>query len=170
MLEPLSALSVACAAVQFVDFSVKVVSKGVQLFDKGSLSNNDELELTTNELNRLMGNLTANTPTQAQIWIGTRRPISPEEEALIRVAASCKEVGEKLLELLGRLKTQNHESRMGQGVDSFRVALRDIRKRGDVQDTKKRLHDLQAQLSIHLLSLLRSAPKQMFKFKAYSFQ
>lgn len=165
MLEPLSALSVACAAVQFVGFSVKLVSKGVQLYDKGSLANNDELELITKDLNRLVGNIITGTsyPEQSRAGI-TRQPASKQEEAMLRVAASCKHVGKELVDLLGSLKVQNSETNIGHGVDSFRAALRDIRKKGDVQDTKKRLQDIQAQLSIHLLSLLRCAPNEKYPY------
>ncbi len=58
-LDPLSALSVAAAVVQFVDFSAKIVSKGKQLYKSpgGVLRENEQTETVTKRLQNLAQNL-----------------------------------------------------------------------------------------------------------------
>ncbi|KAF8846688.1 hypothetical protein BDZ45DRAFT_755757 [Acephala macrosclerotiorum] len=53
MMDPLAALSIAAAVIQFVDFGLTLVSEGVEFYESGSLAKNDELELITKDLTRL---------------------------------------------------------------------------------------------------------------------
>ena len=50
MLDPLTALSLAGNVVQLVDFSAKVVSESRQIYQVGSVIQNDELEIISNDL------------------------------------------------------------------------------------------------------------------------
>ena len=57
MMDPLAALSVAAAVIQFVDFGLTLTSEGVELYESGSLAENDELELITIDLSILIAKL-----------------------------------------------------------------------------------------------------------------
>ncbi len=106
MLDPLTALSVAACVAQFVDFSIKLVSNGVELYHHGTLANNNELEQATKDLTHLTEEL-ASTRQVAQYQPGfvTRLP-SKDEMALKELAGSCKELGDQLLSALEDLKAE----------------------------------------------------------------
>jgi hypothetical protein len=155
MLDPLTALSVACSVVQFVDFGVKLVSEGSQLYEKGSLGDNDELEVITKDLTRLTEDIIASTqPGQVQDGVSGIPP-SKDEKALRELAVSCKEIGEQLLDLLESMKVQKSGKILEDGISSFRKALRSARKKGQIQNVEKRLKKMQDQLNINILALLR---------------
>ncbi|KAF8850252.1 hypothetical protein BDZ45DRAFT_197585 [Acephala macrosclerotiorum] len=124
MLDPLTALSVASSVVQFVDFGIKLVSDGVELYEKGRLGNNDELELITKDLTRLTEDIATSTQSE-QTHSG--KPPSKDEYALRELATSCKETGEQLLDLLESLKVQKSGKMLEDGVASFRKALQSAR-------------------------------------------
>lgn len=152
MLDPLAALGVASSVIQFVDFGIKLVSDGAELYEKGRLGNNDELELITKDLTRLTQDIVTSTqPGQAQ----NGKPPSKDEIALRELATSCNEIGEQLLNLLESLKVQKSGNMLEDGVASFRKALRSARKKGQIHNVEKRLKKMQGQLNTNILELLR---------------
>lgn len=152
MLDPLTALSVASSVVQFVDFGVKLVSDGAELYEKGQLGDNDELELITRDLTRLTGDVV--TSTQPGQTHGGETP-SKDEYALRELATTCKDIGEQLLDLLESLKVQKSGKILEDGLASFRKALRSAKKKGQIQNIEKRLKKMRDQLNMNILALLR---------------
>jgi hypothetical protein len=65
-LDPLSALSVAASVVQFIEFSVKIVSTSQQIHESstGALRENDEVETAAKRLQELAGNLKSSSHTE----------------------------------------------------------------------------------------------------------
>ncbi len=154
MLDPLTALSVASSVIQFVDFGVKLVSDGAELYEKGRLGNNNELELITKDLTRLTEDIATSTqPGQTH----SGKPPSKDEHALRELATSCKKIGEQLLDLLESLKVEKSGKMLEDGVASFRKALRNARKKGQIQNVEKRLKKMEDQLNINILALIRYA-------------
>lgn len=154
MLDPLTALSLACNVVQFVDYGIKLVSEGAELYKAGSIANHDELELVINDLTRLTKDLAA-TQSGWSTSATAKRALSNDETALRGLAASCKEIGEELLTLLDSLKVRKSGKVLEDGIQSFRIALRSARKKGQIQNVENRLKRIQEQLSIRILALLK---------------
>lgn len=146
MLDPLTALSVASSVVQFVDFGIKLVTEGYELYEKGGLLQNDEIELVTKDLTRLTKNLAAKPSFERNYSV-----VSGDERELQNLASSCQQLGDQLLSLLASLKPRQPQS----GLESFRKAVRSMRKRGTVTDIEKRLERFQKQLVTHLIAILR---------------
>ena len=96
LLDPLSALSLAGTVVQFVDFTIKVMTKGREIYNStsGSLAVNEELEIVTNDLLRLTERLKESTHPETQI-----KTLSMDEQALEAIAVNCTSIGQELLEL-----------------------------------------------------------------------
>jgi len=144
MLDPLTAISLASAVVQFVDFSVKLVSAGHELYEKGSLADNDEVEQITQDLANLTEELGADRPAAA-------KQLSQDEIAIKKLARSCKELADDMLAVLTTLKAQKSES----GLETVRKSLRNMRKKGKIQDIEKRLGKIRDELNFRLTAILR---------------
>jgi len=155
MLDPLTSLSVASSVVQFVDFAIKLLSDGAELYEKGTLANHDELELVTKDLTRLTDDIISTTQSGQTQYRGAEQPPSKDEVALLELAASCQKIGEQLLALLESLKVQKSGNALENGLTSFRKAVRSAKKKGQIQNLEKRLKKMQDQLSISILALLR---------------
>lgn len=151
MLDPLTTLSLASSIVQLVDFSIELVTDGVELYNKGSLSNYNELEQATLDLTQLTKALSS--PVQFNITQPgiVPKPLSQNEARLQGLAKSCRELGEQLIAILNEVKTQGP----GNWLESFRKAIRASKDKDKIHDFEKRLKTLQNQLNTHLLAILR---------------
>jgi hypothetical protein len=145
-MDPFAALGVGSAVVQFVDFSVKLISSGHQLYKEGALPVNDELEQVTMDLTQLCEDLSADHPGIPAMQL------SKDEASLQQLASSCKKVGNELLSLLVTLKPREYRN----GLESFRKALRTARKKGKISNIEERLKRVQTELSIRLIAIMRS--------------
>ena len=151
MLDPLTALGVAGNIIQFVDFSIKLASDGVELYRKGALANNSELEQATRDLTYLTGKLASeHQVSQSQSGFVTKLP-SKNEVALKELAGSCKELGDEIISVLAELKAKKSQN----GIESFRKAIKNAKRKEKLRKMKERLKTLQDQLTFHLLAVLK---------------
>ena len=146
MLDPLTALSLASSVVQFVDFGIKLVTEGCELYEKGSLKQNNEIELITRDLTHLTQSLTDTLPPE-RIYV----TMFDDDRDLHKLASSCKELGDEMLSLLASLKPNQLRS----GLKSFRLAVRSMKNKGTIIDMQQRLEKFQKQLVTHLVVILR---------------
>jgi len=147
-MEPLSALSIATAVVQFLDFAGKVVSGTWQIYrgqpPKGTEANSDVRSITIS-LNKVTKNLQASKrKSSSKHW-------SSQDAAISMLAESCTEVGEQLLTLLDRLRSQSNHRAWA----SFRTALRTIWSEKEVDKLCQTLDSYRQQISMHILVSLR---------------
>ncbi|KIW81158.1 hypothetical protein Z517_04181 [Fonsecaea pedrosoi CBS 271.37] len=102
MLDPVSAISLAAAIVQFVDFSAEVI-QGVREV-KGSISGaterNRSVEVVVSDLRNLVLKLSETHHSRQ----------SEDEKALGRVADECKILANQILDLLQKIKAKNPKS------------------------------------------------------------
>jgi hypothetical protein len=140
MLDPLSAIGLASAIVQFVDFGSKLVSQSRELHANGSLAQNDEIQLITESLKDMAADLTKSRMKHAHA----------DDEEIQELARTCQSLADELLTVLKTLQPQKQNS-----VESFRVALRTATKKGKVDDMGKRLRRLQGQINSYMIMILR---------------
>ncbi len=146
-MDPLTALSVAAAVIQFVDFGLRLTSAGIELYESGSLAVNDELELITRDLTRLAQDIVA-APTHMLNY-------SEDEASLKKLANECQKIGEELLAQLKSLRVRPSGNHIKHGLESFRRSLRSVRKKGEIQSIENRLKRVQDQIKMNILNLLR---------------
>lgn len=152
MLDPWTALSLATSAVQFVDFSSKLISKGVELYRSadGSLVENRDIETANTDLqdlvSRLKGCLSIDSSSTSQIP-------NPEEQALLRVCDGCLGVATDLSRRLERLSIDDDSKH--RRWQSFRKALRSVWSKEGLESTMKRLDMFRSELELHLLVSLK---------------
>lgn len=99
MLDPLSALAVVAACVQFLDFAWKVVTRTEGIFNKtNSVAKKDELTSVSERLQELRERLARLTA------------VASEHEHLFRIRDECQDIESNLSEVLEELKDGRRES------------------------------------------------------------
>ena len=106
-MEPLSALAVASAVVQMVDFGAKLFSKSVELYKsaEGSLPINVELSSIVEDLSQISDGLVASHGLKEE-------QLTEDEVALIRLASQCNSLAHELMSDLQRLVVQNPDRKI----------------------------------------------------------
>ncbi|KAL8842262.1 MAG: hypothetical protein Q9170_000588 [Blastenia crenularia] len=143
MLDPLTAISLASAIVQFVDFSIKIVSQIQEIYQSASGATRENVTISeiTEDIKVLNHNIWSNTnPLQLQA----------SEMALQRLAESCETEADALLLVLAELKVPPDASHWL----SFKKAIKGARQKGKVQELETRLGKLQKQANSRLLYMM----------------
>jgi hypothetical protein len=148
-LDPFSALSVAAALFQFIDFTAQIVSKGNHLFQSASgiLPENESIESAAIRLRDLAGPLQPQT-----LAVGGYT----EDGALKALCGECVDIATQLLAQLEKLKVSDNCN--NRRWKSFRQALKSVWSKDKVDGLNKRLKGLDEQLRTHILLLLRYLP------------
>lgn len=146
MLDPLSALSLAAAIVQFVDFGTKIVLSAAEIHASatGSLTKNVELFSITIDLSEISGKLVLGDRTQ-------RDKYSKDEQALASLAMQCREVANTLLTTLEDLSLKGPHKRW----KSVRQALLSVWRESEISDIRKRLDTFRDQLTTRLVATIQ---------------
>lgn len=106
MLDPMSALGLACNIIQIVDFSLETVTKFRELYKDGASSENRELEDMAVRLKSLRANLiTVDRITEQS------KPIFGDEKELQGLADDCCKMADKLTAELDTLKISERNKR-----------------------------------------------------------
>ncbi|KAI1775620.1 hypothetical protein F4818DRAFT_414390 [Hypoxylon cercidicola] len=140
-MDPLSALALAGSILQFIEFTTRLLSTGVEVYKSatGTANANLALEDISQQLSSLCSCLsTAEGNTQG----------SANEIALRSIASQCNTDCARLLSVLNDLKVKDGSQR---GWKSFRIALKLVWK--DEQEIEKlmsRLKDRQSMMTLHI--------------------
>lgn len=147
-MDPITAIGIAGSIVQFVDFGLKVVSKGNHIYRSGdgTLSEDHDLEVLTRDL--VLFN------ARMQCALQPAEPVaglSQTDQALKDLSATSKELAEKLLERLNMVKAQGRFRRW----KSFRQALKSVWSKTQIDEMARRLSLVKEQLQLRILVSLR---------------
>ncbi len=146
-MDPLSALSIATGVVAFIDFGAQLISLylEVQISVAGRPAALTALEAESRELS-------ANA-SHAQTKIAALQARYPRQsESLTRLAAECAGAEKDLQSLVDGLTATPH-TRHGlraRGAQAL-VAIRGIRRQGDMEALKDRLRSLREQLMMSVI-------------------
>ena len=149
-MDPVSALGVAAAAVQFVDFSgsiVRSITDVYRVVESGaSLQHLQQMKMDANRLQTLNMRLRRSLrPKQ----LG-RQP-NQTEDVILAVADQCIEIAAQLLRALDGFDPKNLDSK----IEAIRIALRALWKKGKLESLNQRLIELREQLMLVVLLNLR---------------
>lgn len=151
-MDPASAIGLASSVVQLIDFTTKLIGKGNEIYKKGSLPEHVELQEINEEFKKLSRNLTGSLKPDYYLpdALNQNAPkLSPEEEALEKIANQCDEVAQDFIDLLNRLKSTGGRWR------SFLVALKTVWTKEDIEKLQSKLKMYESQLVVNLLVVLR---------------
>lgn len=147
-MDPISALNVAAATLQFLDFTGKVAAGTYQVYKRGSAhtTRHGDIKTLTTSLTELNDELQVSLATQEMVQKPTRL-----DKDLAELGKKCNEVGQRLINALERLQIQDKQTIWS----SFGIALRSIWNDGDIDSLFKDLADYRAQMAMHILVAMR---------------
>ncbi|PMD58378.1 uncharacterized protein K444DRAFT_563688, partial [Hyaloscypha bicolor E] len=148
-MDPLSALSVAAAVIQFVDYGAGIVSKGTQLYKSvdGALGENIELETASIRLQQLSSGVQGSL-SQARRDSTQGSPTQVDQD-LETICKECVTVSKELVDKLETLKVPgDHRYKKWK---SFRQALKSVWSKEKIEAIAKRLYSLRAELNTHVV-------------------
>jgi len=148
MLDPITALTVAGVVVQFVEISIKIVSKGYKIpkSANGALAENIEAEKLTDDLLILATRLESSTSSSFAYHKATA-----DETSLEKMTIGCKAVASELLKALEQLKTKPGQAKW----KSYRQALKSVISKEKLNDLAQRLSVYREELQLHVLVSVR---------------
>ena len=122
-MEPLSAIAVAAAVLQFVELCSKIVSEALRIYPSGdaSLDKNHELELVTNDL------LVLQTKLDLTAQQSEDGHLNDDQAAFKRLNIAANQLTKALLARLNAVKAQGRFRRW----KSFRQAIKSITSQRD---------------------------------------
>ena len=147
-MDPLTALSTASSIFQFLDFGIRVVSKGNKIYRSidGSLTDNLDLELITNDLLLLQTRL--HRSSQAS---GHGKSAAEDVRAMDTLSSACTEAAERLLKKLNTAKAQGRFRRW----KSLRQALKSVWSKSEVDEMARALQGFRTELELRVLVSLK---------------
>ncbi|KAK0709320.1 hypothetical protein B0T26DRAFT_652605, partial [Lasiosphaeria miniovina] len=163
-MDPLTALSVAAAVVQFADFGCRLLRRAYEIYEspKNQSAKNIELSTVSRDLAHLVqdvelklggnGNETENRKGQGRGQAQSREEQHPNE-AFMRLCRECRETNDQLQVIIGKLQARG-SNRLSLAASSWMVALRQAAAAGDLDRLTERLNQIRQQIMVALLSQL----------------
>jgi hypothetical protein len=152
MLDPVSAVGVASAVVQFVDFSSKLISGTIKIYRvKQENRKDDEDYDDLQDLTESLVNI--NSRIQDSLSTVQGKSLSTQDQEIARLCRECNQVANELLTGLKRLKS----SSKSQFWASFVQALKTVWSESEIESLGKTLDSFRSQISMHTLVSMRYA-------------
>ena len=145
MLDPLTALSIACSVIQIVDFGCKLVSQTQEVYQAangGTKDNVTESDIV-NDIKTLYRELAKKDDDFQRS--------SDDDIALGKLVDACNREATSLLELLAGLEAPKGATKWV----SFMKAIKIARKRGQVEGIETRLRKIQRQIDSRLQIMMK---------------
>ena len=144
-MDPLSALAVAAAVVQFADFGFRLIRSAHELYKSPSGQRSKYVELSTvsQDLSRLADGVKAKL-TENQGSAG---------EVFLRLCRECASTNDELQGMLDKLRAQG-STKIALAADGWRIAFRQVAAAGDIEKLAGRLSQIRQQMNVTLLYLL----------------
>lgn len=145
-MEPLSALTVACAVIQFVDFGSKLVGTSIEVYRSADGTPEDivEIEALADHAEQLSRKLSLSNQTR---MLST----SAQDEAGLRQLASRSEkLANEIVVILSKIKGQPY-----QAWSAVRVAIKLKWTEGKVKNLQTRLDAVKSEIWLQMLCMVR---------------
>lgn len=160
-MDPITCLSVAGAAVQFLDFSLELVSKGAETYRHGRLPPQIEAENASDDLFSFTTQLERSLYPSGNVL----KPVTDNEVALQKLCEECSVIAKELLEKLNRITAQ---ARKGKLWDSFRHALLSVLKAKELSNYEERLSKYRKQIDTRLIRCILSVRLRFLVQQCYT--
>jgi hypothetical protein len=156
-MEPLAALSIAANVIQLVDYGTRLIRNIHQLHQDGQVSEDIDLLMVTKDLRDLNGRLQTSAEQRRD-----QHSFAGDKSALVHLVRGCNNVADEMIRRLSKLSGAKHKS-----WDSFRLALKNLWTRKEIETLAARLESYRDQLVLQILVDLRDDVKSLsFDFNA----
>jgi len=160
-MEPLSALGLAAAVVQFLDFGSRMFRDLREIYGSAERTTVKHIELSAlaDELSELAGSVERNTAASNEPRdSGKGLPSTDDDheksqEIFFRLCHECQEINQEIQELLGELQAQG-TTRIRLAADSLLVALKGIWSASKLKGLQDRLRETRQQIMMAVLVVL----------------
>lgn len=149
VLDPLSAVSLASAIVQFVDFSTRLVSHASEIKEHGKPVESADLELRARQLQALSQKLALKLPRNS-----APRPTASgaggrnkQDDTILTIARSCEEIANELVSDLNKVQRKY----ANKAFKNFRAALAHVWREGYISALEAKLERYKSDLLTHLM-------------------
>lgn len=152
-MEPLAALGLAAAVVQFTDFGTHILADSVRIYRSvnGQTSQHVQLATISQDLQELAVNIQAKSKTIHQ----PGRPLKPTERLLVRLSEDCQEISSQLNNALSRLKAdRTSSSSINLMKKSIAAAIRTCCSKSQIADLQRSLSEIRQQMMMTSLTIL----------------
>jgi hypothetical protein len=136
-MDPVSALGVGSAAIQFLDYVSELLTKSVEVYKSSGSSTGDYQDLDT---------VTKDLSQFNQRVIKSAQTGGAEHSEIGNLCQPCNEVANELLRAL-----ENVRKRDSTRWESFRIALRTVRTENEIASLQKRVDGYRQQISLQIL-------------------
>lgn len=152
-MDPLSALSVAAAVVQFVDYGTRILTDAREIYKSswGQTPKNLELSTVAIDLSQLSDEVDSRS---SRLSLEKGRE---SEEVFLRLCRECKEISDDLQGSLTKLQARG-TNRLELTASSLFVALKGVWSAKKVEKLKERLNQVRQQMMMAVLVFLWYAP------------
>jgi hypothetical protein len=143
MLDPITAIGLASAIVQFVDFSTKLFHDAEEIYVSSAhtTKDNERLEAVVRNMKNQYLTLSAQNPSRQ----------SKAERALCEIATECNSLSTEILKILQKVKPEKPNSFRS----SFSAAFKSKTHSGKIAHLKENLNSYQGQLASTLSLVTR---------------
>ncbi|KIM93793.1 hypothetical protein OIDMADRAFT_207997, partial [Oidiodendron maius Zn] len=140
-MDPLTALSVAGAAIQFTDFAIKILATGHELYNspKRSSAANEEIERTTLYISHLVAKIQRSSNQD-----GRAGELTGDKQSLSDICGVCVTIANEILKRLEGLKVKGDNCSIRRVLQA---ALRQTWEARELQSLAKRLEHQAAAIS-----------------------
>ncbi|KAK3944650.1 hypothetical protein QBC46DRAFT_439011 [Diplogelasinospora grovesii] len=154
-MDPLSALSLAAAVVQFVDYGSRLLRDTIEIYGNldGQSAARTKLSKTAQEL-RSLSNEVESRSAQAGL-----PSASSSEEVFIGLCIECRAISEELQASISTVEVQI-SSKPRRAIRSFLAALKERWPDGRIEALRSRLNEVQERMKMAVLVFLRGEAKQ----------
>ena len=142
-MNPFAAIGLTSSIIYFIEFSTKVVSGAVDIYEPAS-DITDEIrssEFVSSEIRRLA----------SRLQIQEDAEITAEAKSLCRLAMECGSLAEQIIELADKVKPRDRKSK----TSTLWASLMAKRYGGERRRLKSRLNNFRAQLDLQMSYLTR---------------
>jgi len=135
-MDAFTVIGLAGNIVQFVDFSWKLIvgCRAIYKSSEGASAENLALNVIANDIVKLSSAIST----------------SSHDKQLDPLAKECMNISKELLNALGKLTAKGQRTVW----TSFQIALKEVWKKGKIEDIYSRLVKVQAQLVVHIQFLM----------------
>jgi hypothetical protein len=153
-MDPVSALGVAAAVVQFADFGYRFIKNAAELYNSGEKAEYIELSNVSQDLSRLADAVGAK--------LGENK--GPADEIFCRLRDECLSTNEELQSKLVKVRTRVslNSSRIKLAADGLRAAFNEVQIGGDIDKLADRLKRISERMNVTMLHMLLSVTFRLF--------
>lgn len=156
-MDAITCLSIAGTAIQFLEFSLEIVSKGLDLYQNGQLSVHIEAEDAVEDLLSLTSNFSCKLERPLYIVL---KPATQNELALQKLCEDCGFLAKELKTKFSLLHSQK-----GKVWGSFRSALLSVWKEKELSKFEKRLSEYRAQIDSRMINCILFVALKLLRWR-----